>query len=254
MGLLDTIYKNIPLQVRTFAEKVAGDRSPITNENLSDADRNRMLEAIYAARQNRQGLLEKFPTGVKTDPEAPAIEFEGKPYNIDLREYSEEDLPLAAQYLNLFPQGEESIKSFKEGKGTVNYHDYYTAGQADKEDLTIGPSGSIRNTFGQFRYETTPEGNLKVIDLPYDFEDDYIQGEMPKEVAMTDRYNNLSNLEKAKLVAKETFAMPQQGFDLGKGFKTLPSRIGNAYIGRDGSPVDVQFPIDIEALKRIRGY
>ena len=254
MGLLDEAYKNIPLQIRTFAEKVGGDRTPITNENLSDADRKRVLEAIYASRQNRQSLLDKFPEGVKTDPEAPQTYFEGKYYPVDIGAYPEEDLGIAAQYLKQFPKGEESIQSFKQGKGTVNYHDYYDAGQAPADDLTIGPAGSIRNTFGQFRYAATPDGKLQLIDSAYDFENDYIEGQMPKEVAMSERYENLSNLDKAKLVAKETFSMPNQGFNLIKGVKTLPSRVGNAFIGRDGSPVNIEFPIDVEALKRIRGY
>ena len=78
---------------------------------------------------------------------------------------------------------------------------------------------------------------------------------MPKVVADTSRYENLSNVDKAKLIAKETWSMPEQGINPLKGILSLPSRVGNAYVGKQKArDVDINFPLDIEALKRIRGY
>jgi hypothetical protein len=258
MGLLDSIYSNVPLQIKTLLETMGGNTSDITAENLSDADKQRLTDVVENSRKARQDLLNKFPEGVMPSTEelgGIGANVDGKTYYID-REWAAnnpENIQYAGRYLKHFPN-QKAVKLFNEGGGTVNYDDYYNSRQGRGGDLDFTPSASIMNTFGQFRYNIDDSGNINVKDR-YDFLNDYNKRVMPKSVADTTRYEGLSDTEKAKLIAKETISMPEQGFNPFKGIASLPSRVGNAYVGRENARnVNVNFPIDVEALKRIRGY
>lgn len=206
-GLLDVL----PLQVRTLLETAAGNTTPITEKSLDENERQRVAQAILASRAYKQSLLDLSKDN-------------------SLNDWQKTD------YKRYFPN-EEAIKSFKAGSGAVGYDDYYNAGQG-KSDWNIFPSGGIRNTLGQFRYTTDKNGNVNVTDR-YDFSGDMIEG-LPKQVANTARYNPMSNLEKAATVAKETFYMPQVGFDPILGLRSFPSRLGNAFVGNNGRNVNIK--------------
>ncbi len=209
MGLLDAL----PLQLRTLIQTATGDTSPITAQNLDAAEKQRIADAILASRSYKQSLLD-----LKNDNA--------------LKDWQKAD------YKRYFPN-EQAIKSFKAGSGAVGYDDYYNAGQGNS-DWNMLPSGGIRNTLGQFRYNTDKAGNINVTDR-YDFSGDMIEG-LPRSVANTARYNPMSNLQKALTVAKETVYMPEAGFDPLLGLRSFPSRFGNAFVGNRGRNVNITLP------------
>ena len=180
VGSLYDVYKNlVPVQIRTFAETLGGERSPITEKNFTEKELEQIKAAIGASRDRQTGrswIQEK----------------EGQP----LKQYYDK---------------------------SVGYDDYgQKKGRFD--DLSISPNSAIRNTLGRFSYHKDPEGNLIATDS-YDFYND-----LPKRTRPTSDYENMSILEKIGTLAGDTFT--QKG-----GIATLPSRIGNAFIGRDGRPV-----------------
>jgi hypothetical protein len=211
---MDGLLNLLPLQVRTLLQAASGDKSDITEKTLDAAERKRVADAILASRTYKRSLL-------------------------DLKSDNKLNDQQAMEYKKYFPTP-EAIKSFNAGSGAVGYDDYYNAGQG-KSDWNVLPSGGVRNTLGQFRYSTDKNGNVIVTDK-YDFAGDMIQG-MPKQVGYTDRYNNMTPMQKAALVAKETFVMPEIGFSPIIGAKSLPSRFGNAFVGSENAKnVNIKLP------------
>ena len=113
---------------------------------------------------------------------------------------------------------------------TVDYKDYGKGMNNMRRDFNVGSDAAMRNTLGRFKYEKTPEGRLVATDN-YDFKDDLIK-QVPG-IPRTKDYEGLSTLEKVGKLAADTFR-PSAG-----GVKSLPSRVGNAFIGGDGRPVRV---------------
>jgi hypothetical protein len=209
-GLLDVL----PLQVRTLLEAANGINTPITEKTIGAENNQRVAEAILASRAYKQSLL-------------------------DLKRDNALNNWQSTDYKRYFPN-EEAIKLFKSGAGAVGYDDYYNAGQG-KSDWNMLPSGSIRNTLGQFRYTTDKNGNVNVTDK-YDFQNDTIDG-LPKQVANSKRYEGMSTPEKWATLAKETVYMPQVGFDPILGLKSVPSRFGNAFVGtKNARKVNITLP------------
>ena len=126
---------------------------------------------------------------------------------------------------------EKNIPVFNQGKGFVNYDLMNDAGIVNS-DLSLLPSAAIRNTLGQFRYETLPNGNIRVVDR-YDFLNDKFPG-MSAEQANSARYENLNPFQKIGLLASETWSGD-------RGMATLPSRFGNAFVGANGRDVNIEF-------------
>jgi hypothetical protein len=113
---------------------------------------------------------------------------------------------------------------------TVDYKDYGKVMNNARQDFNVGSNAAMRNTLGRFKYEKTPEGRLIATDT-YDFKDDLIK-QVPG-IPRTKDYEGLSTIEKVGKLAKDSFD-PEVG-----GLKTLPSRVGNAFIGADGRPVKI---------------
>jgi hypothetical protein len=199
---MDGLLNLLPLQVRTLLQAASGDRSAITENTLDEAERKRVAAAILASRTYKQSLLDLNKDNMLNDTQK-------------------------AEYKKYFSRP-EAIANFKSGSGAVGYDDYYNAGQG-MSDWNIFPSGGVRNTLGQFRYDTDKKGNVTIKDT-YDFMGDMIEG-LPKQVAYTERYEKLSPAQKVGLLAKETFVMPEVGFSPMLGIKSLPSRAGNAFVG-----------------------
>ena len=197
-GLLNLL----PLQVKTLLQAASGDTSPITENTLSDAERQRVADAILASRTYKQSLLDLNNDNMLNETQR-------------------------SEYNKYFPKP-EAIKNFTAGSGAVGYDDYYNAGQS-ASDWNMLPSGGIRNTLGRFRYNTDKNGNVTINDT-YDFIGDTIKG-LPPQVANTQRYEALSPVQKVGLLAKETFVMPEVGFSPILGMRSLPSRAGNAFVG-----------------------
>lgn len=131
--------------------------------------------------------------------------------------------------------------SKKDPKGTpinaVDYTDYDTK-QVKRADLDISHSAAARNTLGRFRFQKTPDGRTIAIDT-YDFADDLANRGMRPSA----EYEKMSALEKAAVIAKDTL-QNRGGI---AGYKTLPSRIGSAFIGKEGRPVSIDLG---EGLKK----
>jgi len=113
---------------------------------------------------------------------------------------------------------------------TVDYKDYGKGMNNARQDFNVGTDAAMRNTLGRFSYEKTPEGRLIATDT-YDFKNDLAK-EVPG-IPRTKDYEGLSTLEKVGKLAKDSFSSEAGGFG------TLPSRVGNAFIGSDGRPVKV---------------
>ena len=218
-GLLDVL----PMQDKTFLGTLLGDRTPITA--LSPADQLKAAEVIKASRMYKQGLLDKYPN------------------------MTDEDI---FTYRRIFPN-QKAIDAFKSGTGNVGYDAYMDAGQGTS-DFNFLPSGSIRNTLGQFRYVTDKDGNISIKEV-YDFKNDKVEG-LPSSIANSKRYENMSIPKKAFTVAKETFYMPDPnvGFNPLLGLDSLMSRLGNAFIGDKGRDVNIKFkpPISINPTEEER--
>ena len=113
---------------------------------------------------------------------------------------------------------------------TVDYKDYGKVMNNTRQDFNVGSNAAMRNTLGRFKYEKTPEGRLIATDT-YDFKDDLVK-QVPG-IPRTKDYEGLSTIEKVGKLAKDSFDSEAGGL------KTLPSRVGNAFIGADGRPVKI---------------
>jgi hypothetical protein len=111
---------------------------------------------------------------------------------------------------------------------TVDYKDYGKGMNSGREDLNVGSGAAMRNTLGKFSYEKTPEGRLIAKDS-YDFKDDLVK---ESKVRPSAEYEKMSTLGKIGTIAADTITKP-------RGITTLPSRIGSAFIGKDGRPVKI---------------
>jgi hypothetical protein len=111
---------------------------------------------------------------------------------------------------------------------TVDYKDYGKDMNSGRQDLNVGSGAAMRNTLGKFSYEKTPEGRLIAKDS-YDFKDDLVK---ESKVRPSADYEKMSTLGKIGTIAADTIVHP-------RGFTTLPSRIGSAFIGKDGRPVKI---------------
>ena len=130
--------------------------------------------------------------------------------------------------------------SKKDPQGTplnvVGYDDY--GGNRNRRDLDISSESAARNTLGRFRFQKTPDGRTIAIDT-YDFADDLANRGMRPSA----EYEKMSALEKAAVITKDTL-QNRGGI---AGYKTLPSRIGSAFIGKEGRPVSIDLG---EGLKK----
>lgn len=138
-------------------------------------------------------------------------------------------------------QAQPTIRySQKDPKGTplnvVGYDDY--GGNRTRRDLDVSGTSAARNTLGRFRFQKTPDGRTIAIDT-YDFADDLANRGMRPSA----EYEKMSALEKMATIAKDTL-QNRGGIS---GYRTLPSRIGSAFIGKEGRPVSIDLG---EGLKK----
>ena len=129
------------------------------------------------------------------------------------------------------PRVQAGLKKMMKVDQTAGYQDYGSGerGKRVENDFNLGSSGAMRNTLGRFSYEKTPDGRLIAKDT-YDFKDDLVK---EAGVRPTSDYEKMSTLGKIGTLAADT-VLPWKG-----GVSTLPSRIGSAFIGKDGRPVNI---------------
>jgi hypothetical protein len=118
-----------------------------------------------------------------------------------------------------------------QGKGLKGAVDDYSAyGSTSPEEME---DTDISRTLGRFNYETLPSGRRVVKDT-YDFYNEY-------RAPMVEEYEKMGPAKKALSVLLEAVKDPVQ----------LPSVLGNAYIGRDGRPVKVEYdPKDLPVKRQ----
>jgi hypothetical protein len=120
-----------------------------------------------------------------------------------------------------------------QGKGLKGAVDDYSAyGSTSPEEME---DTDISRTLGRFNYETLPNGRRVVKDT-YDFYNEY-------RAPMVEEYEKMGPAKKALSVLLEAVKDPVQ----------LPSVLGNAYIGRDGRPVKVEYDPKDLPVKRQEG-
>lgn len=241
-SMMRRMYESaIPAQVRTFAETalMPADKraaSPITEQNFTDEEQRQILDTIVNARGKR--MQERGLTTV-SDPAVAAKSKKLLKKALNLSPASVKDLEEAQKKKKI------EDKYFLSGKGSVFYGDYPNAftGKVgapvqNLRDSTVSREGAIRNTLGRFVYETTPEGKIRIKDN-YEFANDLVE-EMNQRPSSA--YEGMSTTQKLNALLMDTLHNKQDAL-LGSGMKvgraTLPSRVGSAFIGERGRPVDV---------------
>ena len=129
------------------------------------------------------------------------------------------------------PKMQKILKEKMQIDQTAGYQDYGMGKQGERveQDFNMGSSGAMRNTLGKFNYEKTPDGRLIAKDT-YDFKDDLVK---EAGVRPSADYEKMSTLNKIGTLAADT-VIPGRG-----GPTTLPSRIGSAFIGKNGRPIEI---------------
>jgi hypothetical protein len=179
---------------------------------------------------------DKYPVQVRTFMET----IKGKKDKITEKDFNQAELDeikqaiMSAEYRDKKRVPKKGIKT----QGSVDYKDYTT--NRAMGDFNVGKSGAIRNTLGKFDYVKTPDGRLIAKDT-YDFKDDLVKEAKVRPSADYPK----STIGKIATVAADTiFPTKNDGvYDYLpnpiKGFQTLPSRVGSAFVGADGRPVEI---------------
>jgi hypothetical protein len=200
-GFLNSVYRNVvPAHLRTFGETLMGDRTPITEKNFTPSELDQMRNAIMTSRKDREITNARvFDNDVKKAFKSGASDKE----------------------LMAIMQKGPSQKIDQ----SVGYQHYPGGDIEVRRDTDFGHDASIRSTLGRFAYSKDANGNLIATDN-YKFTND-----LPRETRPTSDYAGMNTPEKLWTLAKDTAQMG--------GLETLPSRVGNAFIGADGRPVNV---------------
>jgi hypothetical protein len=240
----EALYKTLtPVQLRTFLETAAmpeetrKDR-PVTEKDFKQDELRQILDTITTARKSRTAE-KRYNSNYKPSAKE-------QKENDDLFKKAFGTSDAALQFEREKMQAEKDY--FQSGKGSVNYMDYpgFLSGLRDS---TLSKEGAVRNTLGRFVYETLPDGRIRVKDT-YDFKDDLVKelGQRPSSA-----YAGMSNVGKLGTILVDTLNNPvdeqaDSGFKVGRA--TLPSRMGSAFIGEKGRPVD----ITIDPRELMPGY
>ena len=200
-GLLNSVYRKVvPAHLRTFGETLMGDRTPITEKNFTPSELDQMRNAIMSSRKDREAMNQRMF--------ANTIDKEFKSGASD------------KELMAIMKQGpSQKIDQ------SVGYQHYPGGDVEVRRDTDFGHDASIRSTLGRFAYNKDANGNLIATDN-YKFTND-----LPDQTRPTSDYAGMSTPEKLWTLAKDTAQMG--------GLETLPSRVGNAFIGADGRPVNV---------------
>jgi hypothetical protein len=171
-GIMNDIYNNvIPAQVRTYAETMFGNRSPITEKNFSGSELDMMRDAIALSRRDRtvtnNRLHQEQLAGAKNDKERMSLLRQGPSPKLDQ---------------------------------TVGYQHYPNSGDDSvRGDNSFGYDAAVRNTLGRFAYNKDANGNLIATDT-YKFRDD-----LPGQTRPTSDYAKMSTAQKLGTLLKDSF-------------------------------------------------
>jgi hypothetical protein len=123
-------------------------------------------------------------------------------------------------------------EQFDQGYGNVQYEDYTKIKQGDS-NVQYRDDNPMHDTLGRFKYQILPDGTVHINDK-YDFYNEH-------------RIKNVENFEKEGPIVKaldaSTKALNQAIFG---DIRPAAATIGEAYIGRNGRPIDITYhPNDI---------
>ena len=223
----------VPAQVRTFLETALMEKEdranrPITEKDFSESELRQILDTIGSARKNR--TAEKR----YNDNYKPSAKEQKENEDLIMKAFG-----TSKNALNALKEKNQAEKEyFQSGKGSVNYMDY-PGHLKGVRDSTLSKEGAVRNTLGRFTYETLPDGRIKVKDT-YDFKDDLVTelGQRPSSA-----YKDLGTMGKLGTILVDTLNNPMdlqsEAGGIAVGRATLPSRMGSAFIGQNGRPVDI---------------
>lgn len=247
----------VPLHARTFVQALAGRTDPITEGDLTPAEQQHLGTAIGDARANRQRELDaqaQFMGGVtpvdvdrlrasidqltamrnnvsaiphganRAQAIAALAKAAGQPADaVDwaVPWHASDQLSVAGNLNDLLADKQKLLyqvsgaerQRFNSGAGTVQYGDYPAGFPAD-----------IPLTLGRFTYTTAPDGSKQVHDT-YDF----VNPVRREDVADYKAMNPLQRLTAAVTGIGDPNNDP-----------SMASRIGNAYIGDRGIPVNIK--------------
>tara|TARA_R110000868_G_C10685780_1_gene747864 strand:+ start:40 stop:795 length:756 start_codon:yes stop_codon:yes gene_type:complete len=218
-GLFGLAKQVVPPQARFFAQAMFGDKTkPFTQSDLTPEELRQLNIAIENSRQRLQTRIEQ----VKNAKSYSDVSMGGI-----YPEFIENNPALKSE--------KEKFKAFKEfntkrelqlikGYGNVQYEDY--------------PANSpIRDTLGRFTYQIQPDGSVHVSDK-YDFYNE-------SRAKNVEAFEKMTPSEKA-LTVMQKIGKPSldEASNLGGGpdfLRSLAGRVGEAYIGRNGRPVDIRY-------------
>jgi len=234
-GLFGVAKKAVPAQGRFFAQTLFGDRTkPLTQNDLTLEELQLLNTTIEASRKRVKDNLSaiKMAKSFQDLPE----EIQDKVLYGDVYTGLKPNQKLSfleKAFQEIKEKSKLTEKQYKEGFGNVQYDDY-------------GENNPIRNTLGRFTYKINPDGTIKVNDT-YDFYNLSREENVKKFEQMTPT-EKLAKVAELSLQTKTQGNLPemQPKFvgDAGnvQSYLTgVAGTIGEAYIGRNGRPVDIKY-------------
>jgi hypothetical protein len=217
--IADWVKNYVPLPMRMFVEGLKGRKDVFTEKDLTPDELKKLREVIITANQNREIELKD-----KINQANQNIEFYKNQVKLAMQNGNKKAAKDYAETAKGFEQKKNEIMQqmnyLKTNSGSVNYKDYKVEGEGPDTIFGVDP---IAYSLGRFTYKTDPKGQTSVKDT-YDFSN-------PTRDQYVEEYSKMSNPEKILNIVKKTMAGSQPF-----------SEIGNAYIGKQGYPVDIKLP------------
>jgi len=213
-GIYGLAKKVVPPRARFYTQTLLGDRTkPFTQDDLTTDELRHIHDAVTRSQERLQHRIEQ----IKNAESYSDISMSGiYPKHIE----NNPDLKNEKEKFNKFKAlNAERERQLKEGYGTVQYGDYK-------------PNSPMSDTLGRFTYQIQPDGTVHVSDK-YDF---YNEGRAPRVKRFEQENPVLRALDAGTLAA---------GHALSGEFRDAAATIGEAYMGRDGRPVDIKYHPDI---------
>jgi hypothetical protein len=185
-GAYNVYKESIPSSVRIAAQTLLGDRTkPFTNKDFTEKEL-----AGYA------GIIKETEERLGTAPQV-LSENANMLKNIEKEIARNKDTDDSSYVAELIRQKDKiekntakvqkKLSKYKQGKGSVQYDDYYDSKNPDFKNLA--------NTIGRFTYEKQPSGEIAIKDR-WDFDN-----EMDKSYAS--KFEKLSPVQRIKELAKD---------------------------------------------------
>jgi len=249
--------KSIPIDARFFLQTLLGDKNkPFTASDVTPEELQQINQVVKESKPNnlfraKDDILngkisEILINASKNDPDWARYSFlknkrneweetNSNTFNPPPFKYEEEYSKL---YYKLKERsGQNRLKKISEGNGNVQYEDYPNDAGLIAQGVMPNKPNKIATALGRFNYETDKSGNTVVKDN-YDF---WNEG---RESAV-EYYEKMNPLVKAAVVPVRAIAsilsMGGQGFNPIRGVQQALGEVGNAYIGRNGRPVNITY-------------